>query len=538
MCFHSYVHQPRDDVAPGFTHSRYGTHFGRHNTWWPQAGGFVEYLARCQYLLQKGRDVRDVLLLRHDDLEHNDFADYPNVPAGHKWDLLAVKQLLTATVENRRIRLAAGGTYAALALPNRWSASVAVLKELDELVQAGAVVVGPAPVATVGLMDLRNNLAEWNGLVKKLWNDASERKVQEASLEEVLAQNGLKPDFEFESENPSAKIEFIHRMDENFDAYFLTNQTGKPVMVGGRFRIGHRQPELWDAVTRKITKAKSFAVEDGRMLIPLSLDAGGSIFVVFRGAPNGKDATWITYDAGNHLPNDATVATDDQALIAATPGEYVVTYVDGGEHRTTVEAIPTPVEATGPWQVAFQAGRGAPASITLERLASLSTHADSGVKYFSGTATYSTTLAIPQDKLGPDVRAYLDLGAVRDLAEVAINGKPVGVVWTAPFRVDVTEHLKPGENAVTVAVTNTWVNRMIGDEQIEPDVKYATDGSKFTIGRLAEFPSWFNDPAAVKARKRISFPMWRHYEKDSPLLESGLIGPVTLRFARVVAVGP
>ncbi|MGB7160671.1 MAG: glycosylhydrolase-like jelly roll fold domain-containing protein, partial [Tepidisphaeraceae bacterium] len=137
-----------------------------------------------------------------------------------------------------------------------------------------------------------------------------------------------------------------------------------------------------------------------------------------------------------------------------------------------------------------------------------------------------------------DTRAYLDLGAVRDVAEVTVNGHRVGIVWTAPFAADVTKHLKPGENTITIAVTNTWVNRMIGDEQIEPDVTYATDGSKFTIGRLAEFPSWFNDPAAVKNRKRIAFAMWKHWEKDSPLVESGLIGPVRVRFAKMVPLQP
>ncbi|MGB7160155.1 MAG: glycosyl hydrolase, partial [Tepidisphaeraceae bacterium] len=395
MCFHSYIHQPRNDVAPGFTHSRYGTHFGRHNTWWPQATDFVWYLARAQYLLQKGRDSRDVLLLRHDDLERNDFADYLKTPQGYKWDLLAARQLLGATVENGRIKLAAGTSYAVLVLPNRWSTSVAVLKQLDKLVNDGAVVVGPAPVATVGLIDLRNNLAEWNGLVKKLWSDSSDKRVRVArSLDEVLEGSGVKPDFAFTSEAEGATIEFIHRTDENVDAYFLTNQTGKPVVITADFRAGSRRPELWDAMTGTVAKARSFEAANGCVRLPLALDAGGSIFVVFREPLSDNWITSITRDGGKEVANDAALASNDRSFVATEPGSYVVRFVDGREHRANVDSIPSSVEVPGPWQVAFQERRGAPASIQLDRLVSLSKHAESGVKYFSGTATYTTTVNV------------------------------------------------------------------------------------------------------------------------------------------------
>jgi hypothetical protein len=415
---------------------------------------------------------------------------------------------------------------------------VAVLKQLDKLVGQGAIVTGPAPVATVGLIDLRENLGEWNGLVKKLWNDSTVHHVRQSqTLDRLLAEDAhVRPDFAFTSAAQEARVEFIHRRDGETDAYFLTNQTGKPVVITADFRAGRRQPELWDADTATMTKAIAFDANEGRVRLPISLDAAGSLFVVFREPLADSWVTSVTRQGGAPVVNAASIAGDGQSFVADNAGSYVVRRSDGREQTLSVNAPAAPLEVTGPWHVTFQERRGAPASIDLDRLISLSTHADPGVKYFSGTATYTAKASVPPKSLADDVVATLDLGAVRDVAEVTINGQRVGIVWKTPFTADVTKYLKPGENEIVIAVTNTWVNRMIGDEQIPPDVKYATDGSKFTLGRLAEFPAWFNDPEAVRNRKRIAFPMWKHYEKDSPLTESGLLGPVHLKFARIAEI--
>ena len=135
--------------------------------------------------------------------------------------------------------------------------------------------------------------------------------------------------------------------------------------------------------------------------------------------------------------------------------------------------------------------------VPFERLASWSESATDGVKYFSGTATYSKTIQIPESALAPGAHVSLDLGEVRDLAEVAVNGKYLGIVWKTPFKVDVTEALKPGSNQIVIQVTNLWVNRLIGDQQ-----SYAV--------------------------KKYTFTDFAPYKADSPLLPSGLLGPVRL----------
>jgi hypothetical protein len=151
----------------------------------------------------------------------------------------------------------------------------------------------------------------------------------------------------------------------------------------------------------------------------------------------------------------------------------------------------------GPWSVSFQPGRGAPASITMDALTSWSDNSDSGVKYFSGTGTYTRTIQASADWFKSGAKLWIDLGSVKNLAEVTVNGKSLGIVWHAPYRMDVTSALKPGANEVSIKVTNAWVNRLIGDQQPDATTKY-------------------------------TFADVKPYKANSPLLPSGLLGPVTL----------
>ena len=170
--------------------------------------------------------------------------------------------------------------------------------------------------------------------------------------------------------------------------------------------------------------------------------------------------------------------------------------------KATSLTLPKPAETQlatvdGPWNVTFQPGRGAPASVTLDKLVSWSDSQDKGVKYFSGTGTYTKTIQASADWFKPGAKLWIDLGDVKNLAEVTVNGKSLGIVWHAPYRVDVTGALKPGANEITIKVTNAWVNRLIGDQQPDATTKY-------------------------------TFADVKPYKADSPLLPSGLLGPVKL----------
>jgi len=211
---------------------------------------------------------------------------------------------------------------------------------------------------------------------------------------------------------------------------------------------------LWHADTGLIEPA-SFQIANGRTTVPLHLEPWGTVFVVFRKAAN----------------------TSSRRL------------------SQVVETTLTTVE--GPWDLSFEPNLGAPPRITVEKLTSWSDSSDEGVKYFSGKGTYTKTIAAPVEWLARGARLWLDLGDVKNLAEVSLNGKPLGVTWKAPYRVDITGSLKPGKNTLEITVTDAWVNRIIGDRQ--PNVT-----------------------------KTYTFTSPKFYKSDSKLVAAGLLGPVKI----------
>ena len=251
---------------------------------------------------------------------------------------------------------------------------------------------------------------------------------------------------------------FLHRKLDDGDIYFVSHRNDHAENVDATFRVEGKVPELWDAATGE-SKPVSYQIAAGRTTIPLHLDPYGSVFVVFREA--AKTASF-------EVP---------------TPAETQVAELDDLLNKD--------------WSVSFQPGRGAPELVVFDRLTSWSDSSIEGVKYFSGTATYSKTIQISESMLAPGAHFWLDLGEVRDVAEVAVNGKYLGIQWKTPFKVDITRALKPGSNQIVIVVTNLWVNRLIGDQQF-----YAV--------------------------KKYTFTDFAPYKADSPLLPSGLLGPVRL----------
>ena len=195
--------------------------------------------------------------------------------------------------------------------------------------------------------------------------------------------------------------------------------------------------------------------------------------------------------------------------------------------RAEAADLPAPQEITGKWNLSFPPNWGAPPTVTLDRLISWTDHPNDGVRYFSGTATYEKEFEIPAGRLGAGRELWLDLGAVKNFAEVTLNGRNFGVLWKPPFRVNITAAAKPGVNMLVVKVTNLWPNRLIGDEQLPPDREW--NGKQ-----LKAWPQWLLD-GQPSPTGRLTFITWHHWTKDSPLLESGLLGPVTLRTSEIIA---
>jgi hypothetical protein len=256
--------------------------------------------------------------------------------------------------------------------------------------------------------------------------------------------------------------------------------------------------------------------------------AGGKSFIV-----SGKDPDTINFPVTPGIEPMAEVHYGEKGRLlveARQAGRYELKTASGRGLRAQATVLPAALEITGPWELRFPPKWGAPERVTLDKLVSWSEHADPGVKYFSGTATYTKTVAVPREMLGKDRRIYLDLGKVQVMATVKLNGKDLGLLWKPPYRVDVTGALKAGDNMLEVGVTNLWINRMIGDEQLPEDSDRNPDGT------LKAWPRWVQE-GKPSPTGRFTFTSWRLWKKGEAPVESGLLGPVTVRVAAVARVG-
>ncbi len=458
---HESAHQPLIGKAPGLTLGPFGQWFNRNETWAEQARPWVDYLARSSYLLQQGQFGADVIYFYGEDSNLTAIFDKkgPDVPAGYGFDYVNADGLIhELSIANGQIVTKSGMRYKVLGL-DAYSRhmSLPVLRAVYRLVQNGVVVAGPKPTDDPSEAD---DQAEFQKLSSELFGDgAGVHKVGQGtvyagqSLGEALAAVGVKPDFDC----AKADVGFVHRKLTDGDIYFVDNRSDQGVSIDATFRVSGKRPELWRAETGASEPA-SFQIADGRTTVPLRLEPWGTVFVVF------------------------DTNTSETSHVVARVSETTVTTL------------------RGPWTVGFEAGRGAPASTTMAQLSDWSKNADPGVKYFSGAATYTNTEQASAEWFRKGARLWLDLGDVKNLAVVTVNGKEVGEVWHAPYRLDVTSVLTPGRNEIKVMVVNAWVNRLIGDEQ----------------------------PKASK----IAFADVKPYKASSALLPSGLLGPV-----RVVATG-
>ena len=451
-----------------------GAHFNPNVTWWRQSAPFLKYLNRCQHLLQAGLFVADACHYYGDTVPN--FAqlkasDPAHVLPGYDYDVATEEVLLTRmTVKDGRIVLPDGMSYRVLVLPDRKLMPVAVTRKLKELVEAGATVVGPRPEHDSGLRDYPECDEQVRLAASELWGDVNGQSVHERRVgkgrivwgktaREVLFRDAVAPDFEFAADHYNISLDYIHRRDRDAEIYFVCNRLGREESLDCLFRVRGKQPELWDPISGEIRPAKAFTQHGGRTKIPLDFAPYGSLFVVFRKPiPVTHDGT-----AARNFP----VFTKRSQL-------------------------------SGPWQVRFDPKWGGPASVTFPTLIDWTARPESGIQHYSGTATYLKTFDTPESLDGSSHKTvYLDLGSVKELAAVRLNGRDLGVLWSKPFRVDISGLLKPSGNTLEVEVTNFWPNRLIGD-------------------------------ASLDASKRFTKTNIRKFKPDSPLRSSGLLGPVTL----------
>jgi hypothetical protein len=495
LVLHSMVQQPWMNAKPGMTLGYFGTHFGRTLTWWEQSRPWFDYLARCQFMLQQGHFAADVLMLDRQAAPApvegakagSATAKREEAPAGHLGDHCSEKALIErASVRDGRIILPDGMNYRLLVLPDQKTMTLPIARKLKTLVTNGAIIIGPKPTELPGLEGGAAALTELRKLADELWDSG---RIEAVSAKEKLQQLGLGPDFS----TPADSVLWIHRRTPSADIYFLSNQKEEERTVLCTFRVNGKQPELWDAATGTIADAGTSRTEGKHTTLPIRLDPHGSMFVVFRRAPAADPAVetknWLEFE---------TVST-----------------------------------LAGSWTVNFDRAQGGPGQIAFSKLEDWSQRSENGIRYFSGTVTYETTIELSKAELKNPL--WLDLGQIKNLAEVEMNGKNLGILWKPPFRCNISHAVKIGTNHLTVRITNLWPNRLIGDEHEPPDIEWGKEGEwrhsepHGKIGRpMASLPPWLVNGQARPSKGRYTVTSWNYYTKDSPLLPSGLLGPVAI----------
>lgn len=502
--FHTFQNQYLpDSLRPGMTMGPYGVHWDRNQTWWPMVSGYHDYLTRCQFLLQQGNTVADILYLSPEGAPHVFRAPSSamigdTIPdrKGYNFDGCAPSQLYKATVKNGHIIFPSGASYRLLVLPTIETMTPSLLKKINALVLDGATVIGVPPQQSPGLTNFPYCDEEVKLIASKMWGnfDIPQQQTKHRYGKGMVIWGGkltteldnLYPNYnntadllktlgtaqDFQS---AGQIRYTHRTHSQWDLYFVSNRTDSVVKTEGIFRNGRGNPQIWNPLTGEMRSLPNYKIEDSITTIPLMFEAYQSYFVIF---------------------------SDDKSV----PVKYQTNFAEY-ERLLTLD---------GPWKVAFDPKWGGPADTTFAKLVDW-THAKSeGVKYYSGIATYRKYFDIPEEIEKGDLLS-IDFGEINNIARVRINGKDMGVLWTAPWRVDLSGMaLKKKGNLLEIEVANLWPNRLIGDE------RFPFDGVE-----NGQWPTWLKN-GHPRPSNRYTFTTYQPYKANHPLFKSGLLGPVVV----------
>ena len=535
---HTWPHQPWPGLRPGVTFGPWGINFTGHNSWFEQAQAWTDYLSRCQFILQQGRLQADVAIFTGERAPNNgdnrEHAESEGIPAGIDYDYLNTEVLAEATVKNGRIMLPSGMHYRLLVLPKSEMMTPELARKVRELVQAGALVLGAKPQRSPSLVGYPACDADLRKIADEVWGQVDGKRVRQhafgkgrvyhgLSIEAVLKADGLAPDLQWSH----GSLDWQHRQIEGDDFYFVSNCEKKSVATELSLEIDGKVPEFWYPDTGEIETCGVWRVENGRTIIPLELDPYGSHFIVFRKA-GSPVVTELKGDGAT-----VRIANGKAQLVASKSGSFAVS-TSAGTQSIKVGDLPNPQLVSGPWRVSFPPKLGAPESAVFHELISLTDHADEGIKYFSGTASYTSDFEVSAAMVGKDKQVMIDLGRVEVIAELWVNGKSAGILWKPPFKADITALVKAGKNRLEVRVTNPWRNRLIGDEQKPQTMEWQKQGDKGFV--LAKWPEWLVNGQPKPNDGRITFTTWRHYNEDSELHPAGLMGPVKIYSNQVLPI--
>jgi len=476
---HTFTCSPQEMGLPGQEYFA-GTHINPQVTWWDYSGAFFDYMSRVQSVIQEGKFVADVLYYYGDHVPNifpYKYSDPAGCMPGFDYDVTDETILLQLETEDGKVKVPSGIDYRVLVLPDHKVLSLAVLEKVEDLVENGATVIGPKPEKMISLQGGEEAQKKFKEIADKLWGETisekGEKKYGKGTVawgekaRDCLMSKKISPDFEVLENNTVSDFDYIHYSIGEKEVYFVSNQTDAKQKVNCKFRISGKQPELWDALTGEILIANAFSQEGNNTTVPLTFEPYGAIMVLFE----------------NQIKKNQN-------------GTAKQNYPD----YEKVQQI------AGEWTVKFDTKFGGPGTVTFTELTDWSENEDPGIKYYSGTADYFKNFDFDSEiKAGEQF--YLQLENVKDvgIAEVKINGINKGIVWTKPFRVNITKELKRGENQLEIKVINSWYNRLAGDE-------IQTDKERITKTNIVIHHDY---------RGRLV--------DEVDLEPSGLIGPITIQ---------
>ncbi len=556
---HESASQPNDQYLPGLQLFRYGQWLHRNETWGEYAWVLTDYLARSSSMLQQGNSVADILLYYGEDLNITGlyggqaFSSLPQVPDGYNYDFANPTVLRSGIkVENRTLVAPSGARYRVLWLDRNCEVmSLDILRKIKEFADAGVIICGKEPKSCAGL---KADDRAFASIVDDIWH-SRRKNVFAKGLEDCLRRSGIQPDFRATVTSPVAEpvvrhssptikatggsaghfdklsdqenaveapanapdsygdFKYVHRtLPDSTQIYWVRNFSGKDSNVELSFRDGGKFAAIFNPENGDVTDA-DVKFGNGRSTVSLPLLSADARFVVLSNRPQFKvsiDTVFVnTTDTTMICTSDSTEVHPVDSLVSAGHFDTSASSAQrklsdqGISLRDQQNSVAEPVEAatiqtvTSTWQVHFDQKNGGTADEEFPELVSWTRKENPIVKYFSGTAIYKTTVTIDSTQLATSARIFIDLGVVKNIADLSINGTPAGVLWKAPFRTaDIKPLLKEGDNLLEIKITNVWRNRMIGDVQ---------PGEKHPVTAIRRF-----------------------YKSTDKLLPSGLLGPVRI----------
>ena len=416
---------------------------------------------------------------------------------GYNFDGCSPRILMNrAKVKDGKIVFDGGASYELLVLPQVESMTPELLKKIEYLLQQGATIIGNPAKQSPGLTNYPHCDKEVKLLSKKMWrnlqiptheteikygkgkilwggnyskSDANELYPNYSTTANYLKSIGVFPDFQADG-----TVRYIHKKLPNKELYFVSNRTNNKTKLNCNFRVEGKYPQLWNPMNGEIRELPEFETKNGITTIPLQFNEYESYFIIF----DTKKGKFKTNGKTNF------------------------------KSKTKIQTL------TGAWDVAFDTKWGGPENVKFNELEDWINRPEEGIKYYSGKATYYKEFDCKKAKKAK--KLFLNLGEVKNIASVKLNGKDLGIVWTTPWQVDITDAVVSKNNKLEIEVINLWPNRLIGDEAYEDDGIVA-----------GKWPEWVlkNEP---RPTKRYTFASWKHYKKDTPLLSSGLLGPVII----------